>query len=497
MLVTMAGGSKQLCGAGEATETMHMPELSMTDRGQSTRAGLVLLYSPQYELLRPAYILRGTEVLIGRDPAADICVGSGPVSRQHARISQRHGRWVLTDLGGRNGTLVNGSYVSEIVLAHLDEVRVGDTIFKFVATDAEGYVACRIDGAILDSDGVARAALPEGRIIGGYQIRRLAAGLRSVAKSAISVMILGESGTGKEVFAQQLHDYSGRAGPFKALNCAAIPATLLESELFGHKRGAFSGADRDRPGIIRAADGGTLFLDEIGDMPLEAQAKLLRVLQTKEVTPLGSSQAQSVDVRIVCATHRDLGKLQQSGTFRGDLFARLNEYSLLLPPLRERKEDLFMLCQALAARLGKPDAEVSLPFMVGLTHYDFPFNVRELEALIKRWAAVATGPLLDAQHLGAEIRERMAGYGRTRSDTVPQPAPTVPMTSAPPSPPPRSLAEPAVRLPPRSAPREEDLRALLAEHRGNVAALSRLYGKDRVQVHRWMRRYGINIDEYR
>ncbi|MFT3772663.1 MAG: sigma 54-interacting transcriptional regulator [Minicystis sp.] len=469
----------------------------MTAREQGAHAGLVLLYSPQYELLRPAYVLRGTEVMIGRDPAADIRVGSGPVSRQHARLTQRDGRWILTDLGGRNGTLVNGSFVSEHVLEHLDEIRIGDTIFKFVATDAEGYVACRIDGAILDPDGGARAALPEGRIIGGYQIRRLAAGLRAVAKSALSVMLLGESGTGKEVFAQQLHDYSGRAGPFKALNCAAIPATLLEGELFGHKRGAFSGADRDRAGIIRAAHGGTLFLDEIGDMPFEAQAKLLRVLQTREVTPLGSNQAEPVDLRVVCATHRDLGKLQQNGTFRGDLFARLNEYSLRLPPLRERKEDLFVLCQALAARHGRPDVDVSLPFMAGLIHYDFPFNVRELEALIKRWAAVATTPVLDAPHLGAEIRERMASYGRARSDAAPQTAPAPPLTPPPPSPAPRASPAPSVQLPPRGAPAEEELRALLAEHRGNVAALSRLYGKDRVQVHRWMRRYGINVDEYR
>jgi transcriptional regulator with GAF, ATPase, and Fis domain len=483
-----------------------MPELSLAAREASPHAGLVLVYSPHYEGMPPAYVLRGEEALVGRDPAAAICVPSGAVSRQHARFHRRDGRWVLTDLGGRNGTLVNGAYVGEVVLEPLDEIRIGDAIFKFVDADAEGYAPYRIDGAVIDpATGEAQIPLAEGRIIGGYQVRRLAAGLRAIAKSALSVMILGESGTGKEVFAQQLHDWSGRPGPFKAVNCAAIPATLLEGELFGHKRGAFSGADRDRVGLVRSAHNGTLFLDEIGDMPLEAQAKLLRVIQTREVTPLGATQPEQVDVRIACATHRDLGKLQQSGAFRGDLFARLNEFTASLPPLRARKEDLYMLCQALAARHGHPDASVTIRFMAGLVHHDFPFNVRELEALIKRWAAVATDEALDVQHFGPEIRESMADYGRARATQ--DAAPPAPVAGAEPSSAPippsaepvsaRSSTAPAIPLPPRGVPEEQQLRALLAEHRGNVAALGRLYGKDRVQVHRWMKRYGINVDDYR
>jgi DNA-binding NtrC family response regulator len=223
--------------------------------------------------------------------------------------------------------------------------------------------------------------------------------------------------------------------------------------------------------------------------------KLLRVLQTKEVTPLGATQAEPVDVRVVCATHRDLGKLQQSGAFRGDLFARLNEFSLRLLPLRARKEDLFMLCQALAARHGRPDVEVTVAFMAGLVHYDFPFNVRELEALIKRWAVVATTPVLDVQHFSPEFQERAATYGRARAEGLPAPA-AVP-TPAPAAVPPPAPPSPRIPLPPRGAPAEQELRALLAEHRGNVAVVSRIFGKDRVQVHRWMRRYGITLDEYR
>src|SRR5690606_4956731 len=149
-------------------------------------------------------------------------------------------------------------------------------------------------------------------------IERLAASLREVARSDLSLLIGGESGTGKEVFARQLHDWSGRRGPFQAINCAATPATPIEGELSGQRRGAFSGADRDRVGLIRAAHGGTLFLDEIGDMPPEAQAKLLRVLQSREIVPLGATQPEQVDVRVVCATHRDLVRLQRSEQFRGD-----------------------------------------------------------------------------------------------------------------------------------------------------------------------------------
>ncbi|MCC6554602.1 MAG: sigma 54-interacting transcriptional regulator [Polyangiaceae bacterium] len=450
--------------------------------------GLVLLYSPDYELMRPAYVFASRELTLGRDPEADIHIPGGAASRLHARIREEGGRWILTDLGGRNGTLVDGAVVDEVTLEHLHEIRVGDAIFKFVEADAHRYARYRIDGAIVEPGaGAARLVLPAGDVVGGYQIQQLASGLRDVAKSPLSVLILGESGTGKEVFAQQLHDWSGRRGAFQAVNCAAIPATLIEGELFGHRRGAFSGADRDRTGLIRAAHGGTLLLDEIGDMPLEAQAKLLRVIQSREIVPLGGTTPEKVDVRVVCATHRDLAKLQQSGAFRGDLFARINEYNLTLPPLRHRKEDVYALLFALAARHGQPDVKVTLPFMTGLLHYDFPYNVRELEALVKRWAAVARGPELGVEHFTDEIRENTKSYGRRG-------LPPAGEQAAPPRPDPRGSPPDMGRL---VAPTEARLRELLAEHKGNVAAVGRMFNRDRKQVHRWLRRYNINADEYR
>jgi len=325
-------------------------------------------------------------------------------------------------------------------------------------------------------------ALPpgRGRIAGGYQIQRLAAQLGSVAPSGLSVLLFGESGTGKEVFAQELHERSGRGGPFLAVNCAALPATLIEAELFGHRRGAFSGADRDRPGLIRAADGGTLFLDEIGDMPLDAQVKLLRVLQSREVLPVGAATPERVDVRFVCATHRDLRKLQQGERFRGDLFARLNEYSVTLPPLRERKEDLFALCRTLAARHGRPEVRETFLFMVGLLHHDFPFNVRELEALIKRWIATSSGSELDVQHLTDEIKEQMKTYGRSPA----APAPELP--ARPPVDPP---LEPRLRARPIDPEQRARIEEALRQHGGNVAAAARALGMHRTQLRRLLERF--------
>jgi transcriptional regulator with GAF, ATPase, and Fis domain len=336
--------------------------------------------------------------------------------------------------------------------------------------------------------------------------------IQRVAKSEISVVILGESGTGKELFARELHASSGRRGAFQAVNCAAIPATLLESELFGYKRGAFSGADRDKAGIVKAADGGTLFLDEIGDMPLDAQAKLLRVLQSKEIIPVGATAPERVDVRVVCATHRNLAALQREERFRGDLFARLNEYSLVLPPLRERKEDVYTLVRNMLERHGRPDIAPTFSFMTGLLHYDWPFNVRELEAALKRAVAIADGATLDALHLPDAIKQAMNEYAlRTTDGNVFEVRATMPSTLATPqamqaamnatAPAAINDVAAAAAAPARpnrtGTPSEEELRALLTHHKGNVAAVGREFGKERMQVHRWLKRYGIDVEQYR
>ncbi len=377
--------------------------------------GFVLLYARNYEQFQPAYPFAKPAVVIGRDPEADVCIPEQAVSRYHARIS-RHGdgRWVLSDLGSRNGTMVDGAFITaDVELEHLHEIRVGDAIFKFVAANAEQYGAYHIDGRLV-AEHRPRAI---DALVGGWQMSHISGELERIAPTQLSCVLLGETGTGKEVAARELHRVSGRRGSLQAINCTAIPHNLLESELFGYRRGAFSGADRDKPGLITLADGGTLFLDEIGDMPLEAQAKLLRVLQSHEVFPLGATAPEHVDVRVVCATHRNLQKDVKEGKFRGDLFARVSEHVVVLPPLRERKEDILRLAQLFGARYGTqgggPAPTFSFSFMVALLHYDWPFNVRELESCIKRAVALAErGQAIDSAQLPEVISSLMREYGQ-------------------------------------------------------------------------------------
>ncbi|MDF1800782.1 MAG: sigma-54 dependent transcriptional regulator [Planctomycetota bacterium] len=229
----------------------------------------------------------------------------------------------------------------------------------------------------------------------GASMAKLFALIERVAPSDVPVLVQGETGSGKELVARALHTASHRADqPFLAENCAAVAATLLESELFGHVRGAFTDAARDRDGAFVAADGGTLFLDEIGDMPVEMQAKILRVLQEGEVRPVGSNKARKVDVRIVAASHRDLAAMVATGAFREDLYYRLNVVTLSLPALRERPEDLEPLARFLLGRIAaeskEPARELTADGVAALAGREWPGNVRELENLLRR--AVALSP---------------------------------------------------------------------------------------------------------
>lgn len=223
--------------------------------------------------------------------------------------------------------------------------------------------------------------------------------IAKVAKGMAPVLIHGESGTGKELVARALHACSQRAnGPMVAVNCGAIPENLLEAEFFGARKGSYTGATQDRPGYFQAAQGGTLFLDEIGDLPLAMQAKLLRAIQERKIRPLGSTQEEAVDVRIVSATHRDLGTEVQSGNFRQDLFYRLNVIEIELPALRERREDLGLLCQALLQKLAKesglPTPELDDISLSQIAQLPLPGNVRELENVLHRAIALGDeGPL--------------------------------------------------------------------------------------------------------
>jgi DNA-binding NtrC family response regulator len=246
---------------------------------------------------------------------------------------------------------------------------------------------------------------------------------RKVAASSSAVLIRGESGTGKELLAEAIHAASPRAArPFVKVHCAALAQNLLESEIFGHVKGAFTGADRDRVGRFEQANGGTLFLDEIGDINLEVQTKLLRVLQQMSFERVGSSQPITVDVRILAATHQDLEAMIRTGRFREDLYYRINVFSLRTPPLRERREDIFELAVHFlgrhAERIGKAVSHLDEEALEALVAHDWPGNIRELENAIERAVVLADGPAITRDDLPAEVRQPSPPRRRARAGTA-------------------------------------------------------------------------------
>ena len=384
------------------------------------------------------------------------------ISEQHARLTRLRGRWLLEDLGAKNPCLVNGASARETSLADGDTIELGRTVLVF--RDAVVPVAGPPDASL---DELA-PALPDLRTLSGAASaahRMLAA----VAPTALPVILHGGSGTGKELVARAIHRASGRTGAFVAINCAAIPAQLLESELFGHRRGAFSGAVGERAGHVRAADGGTLLLDEIAELPSSAQAALLRVLQEREVVPIGDSSPVSVDVRVIAATHAELRPRVADGRFRADLLARLDGLTVQLPALAERREDLGLLVSELLRDLGA--RTLTAAAARALFAYDWPGNIRELEMALHRAAALAgTGAAIDVAHLPPLLAAALEDLNRPR--------PVSALTAA-------------------DTERRARVVALLTEHRGNVSAVARVFGKARWQIHRWMRDLAIDPADFR
>ena len=281
----------------------------------------------------------------------------------------------------------------------------------------------------------AQAQSPAGRMLGqSAAMQALRQTIDKVARSQAPVYIHGESGSGKELVARTIHQSGPRAaGPFVPVNCGAIPAELMESEFFGHKKGSFTGAHADKEGLFQAANGGTLFLDEVAELPLAMQVKLLRAIQEKSVRPVGGQAEQQVDVRILSATHKDLAMLVEQGHFRHDLYYRINVIELRVPPLRERDDDLPMLAAAILARLAERHGLATTPALTddalaALRSHAFPGNVRELENTLERAMTMADGELIHA----SDLRLPQA---------APAPAPTSePQTPAQPAPPPAPVA---------------------------------------------------------
>jgi DNA-binding NtrC family response regulator len=288
----------------------------------------------------------------------------------------------------------------------------------------------------------------------------------TVAPTDSTVLITGESGTGKEVIARYIHALSGRAdGPFISINCGALPETLLESELFGHVRGAFTGAVRDKDGHLVAAHGGTFFLDEIGEMSPALQVRLLRTLQEREVVPVGATRPVATDVRVIAATNRDLEEEMRRGTFRSDLYYRLNVISLHLPPLRDRLDDVPLLTEVFLRRAGDGrGARISDPALQHLRHYDWPGNVRELENALERAAVLAGARTIEPEHL---------------PDRILQPRPRTLVSERPPENPTLDAVERAYIL------------WVLHAAGGNKARAAEVLGIDPSTLYRKLNRYGV------
>lgn len=402
------------------------------------------------------------ELSMGREESSSIRLAGDGVSRRHAVLRRDPTTRVISivDRGSRNGIRVNGHSVTSAPLGPGDVVRLG------------GWV-----GVVTESPG-AFAELAPG-LFGGKVLESALSSLKRAATSDLPIVLEGETGTGKEVVTESLHGWSGRSGPLVAVNCATLPQGLAEAELFGYRRGAFTGAERASPGFFRSAEGGTLLLDEVSDLPLPLQAKLLRVLEQRAVQPLGETRPVPIDVRVVVAGQQPLADAVKDGRFRADLLARLDGLGVRLPPLRKRREDVLPLFSRFLARLsGGRAPALDVELVERLTVHDWPFNVRELVLLARRLLVLHAGEsTLSLEHLP----ERMLEAPAASESASPEPATSF--------------------VPPGASPASDvELPALMTALRasaGNVARASALLGISRQRAYRLMEAAGVDLQSVR
>ena len=365
---------------------------TLSDADTADDLGRLLVYWPRGAVSAPLPT-RGT-LVIGRDARCDVCIPDASVSRRHARLAIGD-EIAVEDLGGRNGLRVDGERLPARGRAI---VRPGQVI--------------ELGAAVLlvrPVGGAPNTPAPSSRERPGSPMDRVRTLASLVAKGRIAVLLLGETGVGKEVLAERIHRDSPRAaGPFVRLNCAALPEQLLESELFGHERGAFTGAIRTKDGLLHAASGGTLMLDEVGDLPPTIQAKLLRVLESREVTRVGGVRPALIDVRFVAATNHDLLGMVRDGRFRADLYHRLAGVELRVPPLRERAAEIAPLALHFvadsAAAVGRPAMTLSPRALAWLHAQPWPGNVRQLRNAIECAVLLAPSDTIEPEHFLADER---------------------------------------------------------------------------------------------
>ncbi len=421
------------------------------------RPGVLLIDHPDPRFVGTARVIEaGESVVLGRGSEALIpgVFVDSRISRRHATLTSRGNTLTLTDHDSRNGTLVGGVPVESCQLSDGDIITLGPVLLmvRWMKTD--------------------RVVPPRGGLVGiSAALAEALALVDRVARRPVTVLVVGEPGVGKELIAQELHRRSARPGALVAVNSAGIADGVLSSELFGHTRGAFSGATGPRSGLVESARGGTLFLDEIGDASPLMQASLLRLLQQREYRPVGADRAIKADVRFVAATNRRMIEAVSAGEFRSDLYSRLSRCVIQLPPLRERPEDILPLARHFATRFAQRPVGLSHSLALVLLRHDWPGNVRGLEGIIERIAL-------------------------ENEDCAALPEPPWLADSL-------SLQGGAAAVAPPAAPKStgrpsaEALAAVLRRHSGNVSSVAAELGVGRNTLYRWMRGYALSLASFR
>ncbi|MFN0248993.1 MAG: sigma 54-interacting transcriptional regulator [Kofleriaceae bacterium] len=422
--------------------------------------------------------IEASVIRIGARRGNDVQLTDSKVSGLHCEIRLDDRGYRLRDLDSTNGTFVSGLRINDVYIQPGTQIAIGGTRMKFEP------LGDSVEVELSDTDRF-------GSMIGrSVKMRELFARLEKLAKSDATVLVTGETGAGKELVAEALHDHSPRKdGPFVVLDCGSIPPNLIESELFGHERGAFTGATSSYAGAFERAHRGTVFLDEIGELPLGMQPKLLRVLERKEVRRVGGTATVEVDLRIVAATNRDLGVEVNRGRFREDLYYRLAVARVHVPPLRERKDDLPLLIEhILETTPGGETASIAQETIDLMMKHDWPGNVRELRNVIERAVLLAEAP--DSE----DALRRTPQQSAPKQDSSITVTPSQTATSAE-----ASMTVPVdVTVPFKNAKQnvisefeKRYISRLLAQHDGNISAAARAAGIDRMSIHKMLHRLGL------
>jgi DNA-binding NtrC family response regulator len=432
---------------------------------------LTVVHPPE---LTPASFALHPGLTFGRSPEPDLaCIPHATVSRRHASVQAAMGGVLcLADLGSRNGTKLDGAR-SALPMPLLPQVivRLGDVHAVVHARSERSFG----EDPVLPGTSV--------------ELTRIREQLERIAPDSAPILITGETGTGKERLAREVHARSGRSGAYVALNAAQLSPELIESQLFGHERGAFTGAATAKQGLFAAAHGGTLFLDEIGELPLDLQPKLLRVLEDGEVRRLGSVSTERFDTRIVAATNRDLPSMVEQGAFRRDLYARVSFYELRLPPLSQRRQDIFpwvsLLATSWARERGVSAQLTFLPDAVErILLHSWPDNLRGLDRMVHRLCSLG-----EVRAIGPRaLIEQMPELATVATDA----ARATQQSSLPPAG--SSPDAEAVQLPASPRPSRDELMAVYEASGCSVRATAKHFGRDRRQIYRWLESFGIPRD---